>query len=59
MHVSNYDLTQLLRSELATLLRGPGITWNLAGILQTYDRACAITAFKVAAMELPQKENPS
>lgn len=33
-------LIELLREELQTALKGPGVTWNLVGILSQFDRAC-------------------
>ena len=51
MMLSHLEMSNILRDELATVLQGSGITWNLKGILNAYDRAVAVTAFKVVKME--------
>jgi len=53
--VSHYEMSQILRDELKAVLQGPGMTWNLHGILNAYDRAVAATAFKVGERELQAK----
>lgn len=55
MKVTHFEMSKILRDELRVILQGPGVTWNLNGILNAYDRATAATAFRVGAMEL-QKE---
>lgn len=49
--ISHLELTDILRTELEKILAGPGVTWNMKGILNAFDRATAKTAFLVSDME--------
>ena len=41
-----FEFTAKLREEFESLLRGPGITWNLNGVMNTLDKAVALVALK-------------
>ena len=53
--VSHAEMSKILRDELKNVLQGPGITWNLHGILNAFDRAMSATAWKVTDQELQAK----
>ena len=55
MHmVSHFAMSDMLRDELEKTLQGPGVTWNLKGMMTVYDRAVAKVAFQI--MDLETKE---
>lgn len=47
MSPTYYEMSKLLREELKLVLQGPGVTWNLNGILSAYDRATAAASAKI------------
>ena len=49
--LSHLDASLVLREEFEAVLTGPGVTWNLKGILNAYDKAMAKTAFRIAEIE--------
>jgi len=53
--MSPYETCKILREELEALLKGPGVTWNLKGVLNQYDKAVASTAFRIMQI-LTQKD---
>jgi len=49
--LDHLSVSNILRIELEKVLAGPGVTWNMKGILNAYDKALAVTAFKVSRLE--------
>ena len=56
MTLSHLEMSTILREELKATLQGPGITWNMKGVLNAFDRALVKTAFRTAEIELSTKE---
>lgn len=44
--MTTFEFTAELREQFTTLLQGPGVTWNLKGIENQFDKAVALVALR-------------
>ena len=51
MKLSHLELTDTLREEFRKVLSGNDVQWNKHGIVAAFDRAVAVTAYRVADVE--------